>query len=76
VIERQQELRRRHHRKLKMRKLKAKLSTATGEARTVVLAKIKKLSPTWTEASLQPAPAAATEKAPKEPKKKASKPKA
>jgi len=54
VIERQTELKRRHHRKLKMRKLKAKLALISGEARTALLLKIRKLSPTWTEASLKP----------------------
>lgn len=53
MIERQQELKRRYHRKAKMAKLKAKLGTTTGEARTAVLAKIHKLSPAWTEASLR-----------------------
>jgi hypothetical protein len=48
-VERQIELRRRYHRKEKMRKLKAKLETATGEAREKLLYKIKRLSPFWTE---------------------------
>ena len=48
-VERQIELRRRYHRKEKMRKLKAKLATATGEARDKILTKIKRLSPFWTE---------------------------
>ena len=54
MIERQTELKRRYHRKKKMAKLKAKLTTggAVGDARTAILARIKKLSPTWTEASL------------------------
>ena len=87
MIERQTELKRRYHRKNKMAKLKAKLTTggAVGDARTAILARIKKLSPTWTEASLQPVAAAApgekVEKAEKaerpEPKRKAApKPKA
>jgi hypothetical protein len=52
MIERQQELKRRYHRKKKMTKLKAKLTTATGEDREKILYKIKRLSPWWTEASL------------------------
>ena len=48
-VERQIELRRRYHRQEKMRKLKAKLATATGEARDKILTKIKRLSPFWTE---------------------------
>ena len=49
AVERQIELGRRYHRKLKMRKLKAKLETATGEARNKILYKIRRLSPFWTE---------------------------
>lgn len=52
MIERQQELKRRYHRKKKMFKLKAKLVEATGEDREKILYKIKRLSPWWTEASL------------------------
>ena len=52
MIERQTELKRRYHRKAKMRKLKAKLGTTTGADREKVLYKIKRLSPWWTEASL------------------------
>lgn len=48
-VERQIELRRRYKRKDKMRKLKAKLETATGEAREKLLYKIRRLSPFWTE---------------------------
>jgi hypothetical protein len=67
MIERQIELGRRHHRKKKMRKLKAKLGTTTGADREKVLYKIKRLSPWWTEASLTqkantPKSAAASEK--------------
>ena len=84
MIDRQMELRRRYHRKKKMHKWKAKLETATGEARTLILSKIKRLTPSWTEASLKSATAVekpkAEPKAPKEakePKKKAPpKPKA
>ena len=53
MIERQSELKRRYHRKAKMAKLKAKMHTATGEDRAALLAKIRRLSPTWTEASLR-----------------------
>lgn len=49
AVERRIELDRRYHRKVKMRKLKAKLETATGEARDKILYKIKRLSPFWTE---------------------------
>lgn len=52
MVERRIELDRRYHRKGKMRKLKAKLVTATGEDREKILYKIKRLSPFWTEASL------------------------
>ena len=52
AVERQIELKRRHHRKLKMKKLKAKLADATGPDRDKVMYKIKRLSPFWTEASL------------------------
>ena len=52
AVERQIELKRRQHRNLKMRKLKTKLATATGEEREKVMYKIKRLSPFWTEASL------------------------
>jgi hypothetical protein len=66
MIERQQELKRRYHRKAKMRKLKAKLATATGPDREKILYKIKRLSPWWTEASLtQKATTAATNTAEK-----------
>ncbi len=49
AVERQIELGRRYHRKKKMHKLKAKLETATGEAREKLLYKIRRLSPFWTE---------------------------
>lgn len=75
MVERRIELGRRHGRKTKMRKLKTKLATATGEAREKVLYKIKRLSPWWTEESLKQAEAAATgataAPAPKAEKKKA-----
>lgn len=82
MIERQTELKRRHHRKMKMRKLKAKLATAQGPDKEKILYKIHRLSPFWTEAGT--APKAKTEGAPaekaarsEEPKKKAPpKPKA
>ncbi len=78
MIERQTELKRRYHRKNKMAKLKAKLTTggATGDARAAILARIKKLSPTWTEASLQPVAAVAPgEKAEKDEKAERPEPK-
>lgn len=71
MVERRKELDRRYRRKEKMRKLKAKLTSATGEDREKILYKIKRLSPWWTEASLNPAGAAASTAAPAEPKKKA-----
>lgn len=47
--ERQRELKRRHHRKLKGRKLKTKLAEAKSpEDREKILYKIKCLSPFWT----------------------------
>lgn len=49
MVERRIELDRRYMRKKKMRKLKEKLETATGEAREKILYKIKRLSPFWTE---------------------------
>ncbi len=52
MVERQIELKRRFKRKDKMKKLKAKLAEATGEAREKLIYKIKRLSPWWTEASL------------------------
>jgi hypothetical protein len=74
MVERRRELDRRYHRKEKMRKLKAKLTSATGADREKILYKIKRLSPFWTEASLnQGTTTAAAAEAPKaeEPKKKA-----
>ena len=60
MIERQAELQRRYKLKAKMKKLKAKLLGTTGEDRTAVLAKIKRVNPMWTEANLRPEePAAA-----------------
>ncbi len=67
MVERRIELDRRYMRKDKMRKLKKKLETATGEAREKILYKIKRLSPFWTEVSLTNEPQVA---APKEEKKK------
>jgi hypothetical protein len=70
MVERRIELDRRYMRKDKMRKLKKKLETATGEAREKIVYKIKRLSPFWTEASLKPA-GEAVAAAPKAEKKKA-----
>jgi hypothetical protein len=75
MIERQTELKRRYHRTMKMRKLKKKLGTATGEAREKLLYKIKRLSPMWTEASLNPSTTPAAPKAEKK-DRPAPKPKA
>ena len=55
MVERAIELRRRHARKKKMKKLKAALTAgaeAPGPDREKVLYKIKRLSPFWTLASL------------------------
>lgn len=74
MVERRIELDRRYHRKNKMTKLKAKLRAgAAGADREKILYKIKRLSPTWTEASLTQGQPAATAAAPaaEEPKKKA-----
>jgi hypothetical protein len=49
MVERRIELDRRYTRKKKMKKLKAKLDGATGEARDKILYKIRRLSPFWTE---------------------------
>jgi hypothetical protein len=49
MVERRIELDRRYTRKKKMKKLKTKLETATGEVRDKLLYKIKRLSPFWTE---------------------------
>lgn len=49
MVERRIELDRRYHRKEKMRKLKRKLAEAKGDDRAKILAKIKALSPFWTE---------------------------
>ena len=75
MIERQTELKRRYHRKKKMRTLKKKLTTAVGEAKEKLMYKIKKLSPLWTEASLNPGSQPALPKAEKK-DRPAPKPKA
>jgi len=49
MVERRIELDRRYTRKKKMKKIKSKLETATGEAREKLLHKMKRLSPFWTE---------------------------
>ena len=49
MVERRIELDRRYMRKRKMKKLKAKLETATPEAQEKLLYKMKRLSPFWTE---------------------------
>jgi hypothetical protein len=55
MVERRSELKRRYHRKKKMAKLKAKLAAAKdAREKEQVLAKIRILSPWWTE----PAPTA------------------
>ena len=53
MVERRMELKRRYHRKKKMRKLKNKLAAATTEPdRHKILTKIARISPDW-----KPAPA-------------------
>lgn len=50
MVERKMELKRRYHRKAKMRKLKTKLANAkSGGERDAILKKIHILSPWWTE---------------------------
>ena len=50
MVERRSELKRRYHRKHKMRKLKARLATAKeGREKDNILRKIHLLSPTWTQ---------------------------
>ncbi len=51
MVERRTELKRRYHRKKKMRKLKLKLATAKeGRDKEAILKKIHILSPWWQEA--------------------------
>jgi hypothetical protein len=68
MVERRIELDRRYTRKKKMKKLKAKLETATGADRDKVLYKLRRLSPFWTEPA--PADAPAPEKPAKKPASK------
>lgn len=49
MVERRIELDRRYRRKKKMKKIKQKLETATGEQRDKLLYKMRRLSPFWTE---------------------------
>jgi hypothetical protein len=56
MVERRIELDRRYTRKKKMKKLKEKLATATGEAREKLLYKMRRLSPFWTEPTAEKAP--------------------
>ena len=51
MVERRRELNARYTKKRKMRKLKAKL-VAPNADKAAILAKIKKMSPAWTEAAL------------------------
>ena len=48
MVERRIELDRRYARKKKMKKLKAKLETASGPDKDKLLYKIRRLSPFWT----------------------------
>jgi len=71
MVERRIELDRRYTRKKKLKKLKAKLESATGAERDKVLYKIRRLSPFWTEPAAEgKAPAKAPEKKPAAAKKK------
>lgn len=48
MVERKKELKRRHHRKAKIRKLKAKLAAATdSRQKEHIMYKIQRLSPFW-----------------------------
>jgi hypothetical protein len=49
MVERRSELKRRYHRKKKVRKLKGKLANAQGADRDKLLYKIHALSPMWKE---------------------------
>ena len=49
MVERRTELKRRYHRKKKMRQLKLKLATVSGADREKILYKIHSLSPLWKE---------------------------
>jgi hypothetical protein len=49
MVERRIELDRRYTRKKKMKKLKAKLESASGPEKDKILYKIRRLSPFWTE---------------------------
>jgi hypothetical protein len=54
MVERRTELKRRYHRKEKMRKLKAKLARAkTPSEKDAILAKIERISPWWKEPAPQ-----------------------
>ena len=57
MVERRIELDRRYTRKKKMRKLKAKLETASGPDKDKLLYKIRCLSPFWTEPEKSEKPA-------------------
>lgn len=77
MVERRQELRRRYHRKAKMRKLKTRLAQAKNESdRSKFLIKIKMLSPFWTPADAAKPAAPKAERAEKaeKPDKPARKP--
>jgi hypothetical protein len=70
MVERRMELRRRYHRKAKMRKLKTRLAQAkTDGDRSKFLTKIKMLSPFWTPADATPAPATPKAEKPERPEK-------
>ena len=70
MVERRIELKRRYHRKAKMRKLKLRLAQAkTDGDRSKYLTKIKMLSPFWTPPDAAPAAAAAPAAKPEKPKR-------
>jgi hypothetical protein len=66
MVERRSELKRRYHRKAKLRKLKARLAQAKNETdRSKFLTKIKMLSPFWEAPAPAGAPAPPPPAAPK-----------
>ena len=75
MVERRIELDRRYRRKKKMKKLKAKLTTAAGPDREKLLYKIRRMSPFWTDAAAPPAATAEAPAAEPKPEKKKAPPK-
>jgi uncharacterized protein DUF6800 len=70
MVERRMELRRRYHRKAKLRKLKTRLAQAkTDGDRSKFLTKIKMLSPFWTPPDANAAPPTPKAEKPERPEK-------